>query len=273
MIAGAHPGRLARLVGRTRAALGAGAAVTMLVPIELATRNLRPGGWPQLTRSFHRIICRALGITIVTHGRPARRGGVLYVANHISYLDVPVLGSRILAAFVAKSEVAGWGAVGWLASLARTLYIERERRARAGDQRNAIVERLAGGGDVILFPEGTNSDGVSVLPFKSALFAVTEGDAAADFLIQPVTLAYTRLGGLPLTRGQLADIAWVGDSALGPHALHLIGLGPIRAEIVFHPAVRARDFADRKALMRHCHHVIATSYRQLMRGGHMPRRA
>jgi 1-acyl-sn-glycerol-3-phosphate acyltransferase len=155
--------------------------------------------------------------------------------------------------------------------LARTVYIERERRARTAEQRNAIIERLAQGADVILFPEGTNSDGVSVMPFKSALFAVVEGPEAADFLIQPVTIAYTRVNGMPVTRGQLPDIAWVGDTELAPHAMTMMGLGPIRAEIIFHAAVRAADFADRKALMRHCHSVIAAGYRQLMRGGNTPR--
>jgi len=258
------------LYGRTRAAIGAATAVTVLVPIELLTRRMRPGGWPQLTLMFHKVLTRSLGIHTIVHGAPVRRGGVLFVANHISYLDIPVLGSQIRAAFVAKSEVAGWGLVGWFATLARTLYIERERRTRTGEQRNMIAERLAAGADVILFPEGTNSDGVTVMPFKSALFAVVEGSAAAGFLIQPVTIAYTRVGGMPVTRGHLPDIAWVGDTELAPHALAFMGLGPIRAEIAFHPAVRASDFADRKALMRHCHIAIATSYRQLMRGGNTP---
>ena len=122
------------------------------MPIELLTRNLRPGGWPQLTQMFHKILCRSLGLRIGVHGAPVRQGGVFYVANHISYLDIPVLGSQIRAAFVAKSEVAGWGVVGWLSTLARTVYIERERRARTAEQRNAIIERLAQGADVILFP-------------------------------------------------------------------------------------------------------------------------
>lgn len=210
---------------------------------------------------------RSLGIQVRVHSAPARKGGVLYVANHVSYIDILVLGSRIPAAFVAKSEVAAMGVVGWLASLARTIYVERERRSSSAEQRKLIVERLAAGGDVILFPEGTNSDGVGVLPFKSALFAVVEGAESAGFLIQPVTIAYTRLNGMPITRGQLPDIAWVGDSELGPHALTMMELGQIRADIVFHPAVRAADFADRKALMRHCHATIADSYRQLMRSG------
>ncbi len=218
---------------------------------------------PRLPWLFHRALARSLGLHVVVHGRQARGGGVLFVANHLSWADIPVLGSRILAAFVAKAEVAGWGPVGWLSTLARTVYVDRERRQATGAAKNAIVDRLAAGENVILFPEGTNSDGIAVLPFKSALFAAIEDD---DFVIQPVTIAYTRLNGMPITRERLPDIAWIGDTALMPHLLAFMSLGKVRAELAFHPPVRRADFGDRKALAQHCHDVIAEGYRRLMRG-------
>ena len=144
------------------------------------------------------------------------------------------------------------------------MYVERERRAKAGEQRDAIIERLARGESVILFPEGTNSDGVDVLPFKTSLFAMTADHP--DTVIQPVTIAYTRVNGMPVTRERLPDLAWIGETELVPHALGFMGLGRVRAELIFHPPVRAGDFADRKALARHCHGVIADGYRRLMRG-------
>ena len=101
-----------------------------------------------------------------------------------------------------------------------------------------------------------------MLPFKSSLFAA----AGADATVQPVTIAYTRLNGLPITRERLPDIAWVGDAELWPHAVAFTGLGRVRAELVFHPPVRVADFADRKALSRHCRGVIAAAYERLMRG-------
>jgi 1-acyl-sn-glycerol-3-phosphate acyltransferase len=190
--------------------------------------------------------------------------GVLYVSNHVSWADVPVLGARIRAAFVAKAEVSGWGVVGWFATFARTVYVERERRSQAGEQRDAITERLSRGESVILFPEGTNSDGVDVLPFKTSLFGMTSD--RPDTIIQPVTIAYTRVNGMPVTRERLPDLAWIGETELVPHALSFMALGRVRAEIIFHPPVRAGDYADRKALARHCHTVIAEGYRRLMRG-------
>ncbi|NJC08693.1 lysophospholipid acyltransferase family protein [Polymorphobacter fuscus] len=266
-----RPRRHQRL-GPAKGVAGVLAAASMLVPAELVLKGLSGGRKSHLPRLFHRSLSRALGIRILTHGVPARRnarrgdgrGGVLFVSNHVSWADIPVLGARIPAAFVAKSEVGEWGLVGWLATLARTVYVERSRRSSTGEQRDAIAERLAGGENIILFPEGTNSDGTGVLPFKSALFAVT--DALPDILIQPVTIAYTRVNGMPVTRMMLPDLAWVGDTELMPHAVGFMALGRVRAEIRFHAPVRAADFADRKALARHCHTVIADGYRALMRG-------
>ena len=246
--------------------LGTVAAASMLVPVELVMRRVQPRGRSRLPMLFHKAMTRALGIRVTVHNRPARRGGILFVSNHLSWSDVPVLGSRILAAFVAKSEVDGWAGINFLAGLGRTIYVERDRRQSAGEQRDAISERLRGGGDVILFPEGTSNDGVSVLPFKSSLFAVAHGPGTEALLIQPVTIAYTAINGMPMTRRRLAEIAWIGDMELWPHARDFMALGQIRAELLFHDAVRPQDFADRKALARHCHAVVADGYRMLMRG-------
>ena len=263
-LARAHRAIRFQRFGATKGIAGALTTASLVVPAELMLRTLLRTRTAHLPIVFHRGLARALGVRIICHGQPARRQRVLYVANHVSWADIPVLGARIRAAFIAKSEVGGWGAVGWLATLARTVYVERANRAGAGAQRDAIADRLARGDSLILFPEGTNSDGTRVLPFKTSLFAVTDGHD--DVLIQPVTLAYTRVNGLPVTRERLPDLAWIGDTELMPHALAFMRLGKVRAEIVFHAPVRRADFADRKALARHCETVIADGYRTLMRG-------
>lgn len=250
--------------GLARGVTGALATATLLVPAELMLRSVGRRRTTRLPQLFHRGLSRSLGIRITSHGRLPAQKGVLFVANHLSWADIPVLGARIDAAFVAKSEVAGWGMVGWLATLARTVYVDRGRRTTTAEQRDMITERLAGGDNIILFPEGTNSDGVNVLPFKSALFAVTEN--LPDLVIQPVTIAYTRVNGMPVTRRRLPDLAWVGETELMPHAAGFMALGRVRAELLFHPPVRAADFASRKALSRYCETVIQSGYRTLMRG-------
>lgn len=250
--------------GPAKGIAGVVTAVALLAPAEIALKRVSGGRRSYLVRTFHRSLTRSLGVRITTHGKPARGGGILFVANHVSWADIPVLGARIPAAFIAKSEVAGWGIVGRLATLARTVYVERARRSSTGAQRDAIAERLAAGDSLILFPEGTNSDGTGVLPFKSALFAVADG--IPEMRIQPVTIAYTRVNGMPVTRMRLPDLAWVGDTELMPHVIGFMALGRITAEIRFHPPVRAGAFADRKALAQHCHSVIADAYRAMLRG-------
>ncbi|MBU6164833.1 MAG: 1-acyl-sn-glycerol-3-phosphate acyltransferase [Alphaproteobacteria bacterium] len=253
-----------RRLGPLRSAVGAVATVAATVPLEMLLRTLTLRNRPYIPWLFHRGLSRSLGLVIHTHGRPAAPGPVLFVANHLSWVDIPVLGARIKASFVAKSEVRGWGPVGWLASFAHTVYVARERRQSTAAQKDELAERLRAGGSIILFPEGTNSDGQSVWPFKSSLFAVVAD--VPGLRIQPVTLAYTRVNGLPVTRRQLPDLAWVGDTELGPHALAFMKLGNVRADIWFHDVLDPADFADRKALARHCHTVISQRYRRLMRG-------
>ncbi len=251
--------------GAVKSVAGALAATGVLLPpacaLMLADRR-GPGRIPML---WHRAVSRSLGVRSAMQGRLVS-GSTLYVSNHLSWLDIPVLGSHLNAAFVAKAEVGAMGVVGFLAGVQGTIYVERERRSRAASQAGTIRERLGQGQNVILFPEGTSNDGVRVLPFKSTLFSVVDDAEDSDVRIQPVSLAYTHLNGLPLTRHRLMDIAWIGDMELAPHALDFMRLGRIEARILCHEPVRRSDFRDRKDLARHCHAVVSSGYRQLMRG-------
>jgi 1-acyl-sn-glycerol-3-phosphate acyltransferase len=253
-----------RRFGPLRSAVGAVATVAVTVPLEILLRAATFRNRPYIPFLFHRGLSRSLGLVIHSAGAPINRGPTLFVANHLSWADIPVLGARIKASFVAKSEVASMGPVGWLAGFAHTVFVTRGERQRAGDQKNELADRLRAGQSIILFPEGTNSDGQSVLPFKSSLFAVVAD--VPGVMIQPVTLAYTKVNGLPVTRRQLPDLAWVGDTELGPHALGFMAMGKIRADIWFHDPIAADDFPDRKALARHCQQLISRRYRALMRG-------
>lgn len=252
-------------IGHVKTVAGTLAATGMLLPPALTLKLLGRSGAGRVPMAWHRFVSRSLGVQSLVLG-PLARGSVLYVSNHISWLDIPVLGGHLRGSFVAKAEVGAMGMVGLLADLQKTIYVEREQRRRSAEQAGSIEARLLDGDNVILFPEGTSNDGVRVLPFKSTLFSVVEGAAAAGVRIQPVSLAYTHLNGLPLTRQRLMDIAWVGDMELGPHALDFMRLGRVEARILCHPPVRRADFADRKALARHCHGVISAGYQKLMRG-------
>ena len=113
---------------------------------------MRPRGRQRLPQLFHKALTRSLGIRVKVHGRPACGGGIMFVSNHVSWADIPVLGGLVQAAFVAKADVEQIKVVGWLADLTRTLYVERDRRQSSGDQRNAIAERLGACENVILVP-------------------------------------------------------------------------------------------------------------------------
>lgn len=207
---------------------------------------------------FYWAVCAAiLGMRLVVRGRQAEDKPVLFVANHASYLDIVVLGALIDGAFVAKQEVGTWPGIGLIAKLGRTIFVDR-RRGRSRDQRDAMRKRLADGESLILFPEGTSNDGNRVLPFKSALFSVAEMQPdGRPLTVQPVSIAYTRLDGLPIGRGWRPYFAWYGDMTLPPHLWTALGLGRLTIEVDFHPPVSIDAFGSRKSLSDYCHGVVS----------------
>jgi 1-acyl-sn-glycerol-3-phosphate acyltransferase len=217
-------------------------------------------------------LCALFGIRVETFGRPCREHGVLLAANHTSYLDMPVLAAVIPLAFVAKSEVAKWPVFGTLSHLARTVFVERERRSKAGLQRDRIRERLEQGGTIVLFPEGTSSDGNRVLPFKSALLSaadamVLENDGSKRrVLVQPVSVAYTRLHGIPLGRELRPYFAWYGDMELVPHLWEAFCLGPVDVMVHYHPPLTVDQFPSRKELTAECERLVAEGVAHALAG-------
>jgi 1-acyl-sn-glycerol-3-phosphate acyltransferase len=205
---------------------------------------------------YHRVCCRILGFRLEVRGEISERHPTLFVVNHTSYSDITVLGALLPASFVAKSEVARWPFFGWLAKLQRTVFIDRRQRSTA-TQRDAIAERLEAGDNLILFPEGTSNDGLRVLPFKSALFSVAEYRAhGAPLAVQPVSLTYARLDGMPIGRALRPLVAWYGGMDLAPHLWELLGLGVITAVVEFHPVVTIAELGSRKALAEHCRRAV-----------------
>lgn len=193
----------------------------------------------------------------------AGRRPVIYVANHQSWLDIVALGGLLGAAFVAKEEVGTWPLIRTVARLGRTLYVSRRRQA-TGAEANLLKARLSGGDSLILFPEGTTNDGGRVLPFRSAFLALAESPEPP--LIQPVTLVYDRLDGLPVGKKHHALFAWVGDVSIARHAWALLGHQSFRATVVFHPVIDPKVTKGRKALAEACHRTVALAAAQLRQG-------
>jgi len=206
---------------------------------------------------FHRRCLRIFGIRVVRRGRQSREHPTLYVCNHVSYWDISVLGGLIKGSFVAKAEIADWPFFGLLAKLQRSVFVDR-RPSKAVHQRDEMTERLEAGDDLILFPEGTSGDGNRVLPFKSALFSVAERRPHGQPLtVQPVSVTYTALDGVPMGRYLRPAFAWYGDMDLAPHMWESAGLGKLTVVVEFHPPVTFDDFGSRKAMADYCQKEVA----------------
>jgi 1-acyl-sn-glycerol-3-phosphate acyltransferase len=237
--------------GRIAAYLALTLPLMVVQAVLLATKNPRSRSLPV---AYHRCCCRILGIVLEEHGKPSTHRPTLYVVNHSSYLDIEILGAAVAGSFVSKAEVARWPLIGWLAKLQRTIFVERADRAGAARQRDEIRRRLDDGDNLILFPEGTSNDGIHLLPFKTTLFAAAEDERA---VVQPVTVTYQRLDGIPLGRFYRPFFAWYGDMSMGPHLWKVLGIGRLTVALHYHEPVRLKDFGSRKALAEHCRREIA----------------
>lgn len=212
---------------------------------------------------YHRNLCRLLQARIIVKGEPVRGAPCLIAANHVSWLDITVFSAVKPLSFVAKREVGTWPLFGSLARLQRTVFVDRDRRSATGRFKQDMQERLRTGDTLVLFPEGTSTDGNRVLGFKSALMGAAEvtyddplsGDERA-VPVQPVTIAYNRIHGLPMGRHERPLFAWYGDMDLAPHLWDALKRGPFDVVVHFHPPVTLDAAGDRKALARHCEEAV-----------------
>ena len=243
----------------------------LLMPVQAFGLALGRPWTASFPRFYHRRCCRILGLRVRRIGRPTEIRPVLFAANHISYLDITVFGSLIAGSFIAKTEVSAWPLFGWLARLQRSVFIDRQVRSTA-EQRDSIAGRLAANEALILFPEGTSGDGNRVLPFKSALFSVANHRAAGPVIVQPVSIAYTRLDGMPIGRRLRPLFAWYGSMAMAPHLWTMVGLGTVEIVVKFHPPTTLADCGSRKALARYCQDHVARGLATALSGRRGPPR-
>jgi 1-acyl-sn-glycerol-3-phosphate acyltransferase len=204
---------------------------------------------------YHRALCALIGVRIRQTGQRSADTPVLILANHVSWLDIGVITALAPVVFVAKSEVARWPVFGWLARLQRTIFINRQARHQTGAATREIADRLLGGDAVVLFAEGTSSDGIRVLPFRSALIGAVHHALGSttqhnEITVQPMSLAYVGLGGVPLGRGLRERVAWYGDAGLIPHFFRVLAAGAIDVTVSWGEATAYDMRADRKQIAR-----------------------
>lgn len=246
----------------------------LLIPVQALLLALKVPLSKHLPSWYHQRCLRLLGLKVQTHGEKTDTQPVLFVCNHVSYLDITVLGSALKgASFVAKSEVASWPFFGTLAKLQRTVFVDRAARRQTTEQRDEMTRRFEQGDALILFPEGTSSDGNRVLPFKSALFSVAEKRPRGQALtVQPVSVTYTKLDNHPMGRYLRPFVAWYGDMDMADHIWTFAGLGTVTAEITYHRPVTIDQFGSRKEMARHCEEKVALGVAEMLSGraNHLP---
>ena len=245
----------------------------LLIPVQAFALGCHRPLSKRLPLLYHSWCCRILGLDVQVYGDMSEVRSTLFVSNHTSYVDIMVLASIVPASFVAKAEVARWPFFGFLARLQRTIFVDR-RIGSATAHRDEILKRLRNGESLFLFPEGTSDDGNRVLPFKSTLFSVAQFEIDnRPIVVQPVSIAYTHLDGMPIGRTLKPYFAWYGDMGLLSHIWTLFGLGVATVQVTFHAPAHYIEHGSRKALAEHCFGVVARGVAEANAGVGEPRAA
>jgi lyso-ornithine lipid O-acyltransferase len=212
------------------------AALIVAVPLHLSWRLFRlPSPWP---RVYLGTLAWIVGARTQSIGRPLKRN-VIFIANHLSWMDIPILAGATGTAFVAKADLREVPLVGWLSTLNRTIFVRREDRLGIADQIALLRAALAEAWAVTLFPEGTTSDGTTILPFKASLLAVLD-PPPAGVLVQPVRIDYG---------DATAELAWVGDEHGKHHATRVLRRpGHFTVHLTFCDPFDPAEFDGRKAI-------------------------
>lgn len=273
-------------------------AITLWVPLSVGFEAclLLVPGTPKIrwTRVIWGVLCKLLGLRIRVIGKRAGTVGgararargerpVIYISNHSSWLDVLVLGTLLPSVFVAKGDIEKWPVMGLVSKIGRTIFVSRQR-STTGRERDQMISRMVDGDNLVLFPEGTSSDGSRVLPFMSAFFAIARlprlrnGEKSQlpvvyapgmSPIIQPISVVYDELEGLPVARLRRPVFAWYGDMDLGPHLWQLVQWHNSRATVVLHEPLDPELFPSRKALAQAAWNAVAQGAADL-RQNHAP---
>lgn len=230
----------------------------LLLLLHVLTAPLGRRVLSRLKRAWCQGTCWLLNIRVTCDGQPFRDCPTLFVANHVSYVDILALGCFVDATFIAKSEVAGWPLFGLLGRRVGTFFVKRHWR-QALIQRNALAARMRGGESFILFGEGTSTNGLAVRPFKTSLLSVAEPWILdCPVAVQGITLAYLRLGdGTPVSAENCDLYAWHSDAPFAPHLWNVLKLGGVEVQIALHEPVLSWSVRSRKALGRELRDEIA----------------
>ncbi|PIR32830.1 MAG: 1-acyl-sn-glycerol-3-phosphate acyltransferase [Alphaproteobacteria bacterium CG11_big_fil_rev_8_21_14_0_20_44_7] len=226
--------------------------IVLLISLPIAFISIfRPSLVSKSNNLIYQTVSRLFNLRIHRKGaKISKNKPLVFVSNHMSYLDIMVLGATLPGHFVSKAEVARWPIIGWVAALTGTIFINRKKSA-AGSHLTLLENSLKRGKNLIFFPEGTTGDGVKQLPFKSSLFKIAED---MDITIQPVTIKYSHINGLPIQRNERSQIAWIGDMDFAPHINQFLKLGKVQVDVTLHEPIEG--LKNRKEIAAKCQEII-----------------
>jgi lyso-ornithine lipid O-acyltransferase len=186
-----------------------------------------------------------------------RTGGYFIVSNHLGYLDGIVLGSLFPVVFVTKREVKQWPVIGQLLTLLGAVFVDRQDKKEILPVLNRIAKTLREGANVLIFPEGTSTNGEKLVPFQSAFFAAP---LMAQSRIVPITLSYRLVDQEAVSATNRDRIYWYGDMSFLPHLWHLLGTSQIEVSVKVHAPIETAQLQNnshvRKRLSQSCYEVI-----------------
>ncbi len=252
------------------------AAAFKMIPLMVAFVVLAPFQWlanfagvkqvsTRLPIVFHATALWCMGVRVKLEGEPLSKGPVVLAGNHVSWLDIVMIASLGRVRFISKDDVAEWPLFGTLARLQNTLFVSRTRKTDTGKMTDSMRRALADGDRLVLFAEGTTSDGGQVLRFRPALLGALVGDAK-DVMVQPFTVAYLRRDGLPISRGQRATLGWYGDLDLLPSLLDIIHGGPLDVSLILGEPKNVSELGGRKAAALALEGEVRQTLAQKLRG-------
>jgi len=213
---------------------------------------------------FHRILLYLIGVRVIIHGKFSYAHPLLLVCNHISWLDILVMGSVNELCFIAKAEVGTWPVISRLAKMQGTVFVNRQRSSQTGNQADSIASRLLAGDVMVLFAEGTTGDGNRILPFNSSLLGAAQYAIRQSHIdkvaVQPVAITYSRLHGLPLGRRFQPEASWPGNVRLVKHAVNILMRSAFDVDVVLGDPMDFTASSNRKIVSRNLNSEVAAMY-------------
>ncbi len=213
-----------------------------------------------IEQSIYRRIARGFVANVERRGVPSAKPGTLYVCNHITWLDIPVIASVIETEFIAMDDIAGWPVIGAIAARTNTLFVSRTQRHQAQQQIENMIALLQSGINLMLFAEGTTSSGADVLPFRSSLFAAAPFASA----VQPTFIGYRNRNGTTFDDAEMAAIGWTEQSGPLPNAKRIAAMQVEAVVTLLDPAPPSAS-TNRRALAQHCFDAISKGYAEFRR--------